>query len=161
MDSSEGSPGDKERGNESNVVPAGAGACDEAFHDLWGDTTGYSADLFLVRHQVLLSRLGKRTTAMLSYRIGMTDIIRSIVSTLGKEAARQVLEDLAEKSKKKPLKPDFEYVDDEDEPGDDTWEDEEEDDEGRMGVHEFLRRQMDNRRRRRRSRSKDKDPMFG
>jgi hypothetical protein len=83
------------------------------------------------------------------------------VSTLGKEAARQVLEDLAEKNKKKPLKPDFEYVDDEDEPEDDNWEDEEEDDEGRMGVHEFLRRQMDNRRRRRRSRSKDKDPMFG
>jgi len=132
----------------------------EQFHDLWGDTTGDSADIFFKVRDEMIRKLSKYTLAHLSYRIGMTDLLRVIERELGQDGAESILRALAKENKKRGKDPEVQYVDKEDDEEEDQWEDGWDGEDVDMDpLEKFLwfRRQ----RRRRRFREDDRDPMFG
>jgi hypothetical protein len=132
----------------------------EEFHDLWGDTTGDSADIFFKARNEMIRKLSKYTLAHLSYRIGMADLIRVVERELGQDGAEFLLRALAKENEKRGNDPEVQYVDKESDDAEDQWEDNWDDgDEGLDPLEKFLRfrRLM----RKRRFREDDRDPMFG
>jgi len=149
-----------ERENARGIRFSKSSLSHEQFHEVWGDTTGDSADIFFKVSDEMIRKLSKYTLAHLSYRIGMADLLRVIERELGQGGTETILRALAKENEKRGKDPEVQYVDKEDDEEHDQWEDDwGAEDEGLDPLERFLRfRRM---RRGRRFREGDRDPMFG